>query len=720
MAGPWEAYQQKPPAGPWEAYQDQPATTGPLSGDALTELGSRYGLKRGGAERDDAFRARLRSKLRGVTQAREARADAGGTTELMTAVNQGLSLGLSDEIIGGVEAMLGGDYGESVARQREALRLGREDLPVTSLAAEVTGGAPAAIATGGSSAVIRGGGSLAGNVGRSAGVAGAYGAGYGFGAGENDVGERLQSATESGVLSVGLGVATPLVVAGVGRGYSVIADRLRSVFGGNKAQANIAARKVVQAIMRDNPGMTAEQALGQAQRNLQEIGPEAFLADTGENARSLTGAMARNPGEGKSIITKAVTERQKGVDTRRGAIQGGQQARIDKMLDRATPRIGSNSAAMGVGPIDDLPPKLRETTERLFKERSAAGRATYEKALAVKPVYSERLTDFVNDPITKRGFARGLELQRLEALAEGRKFNPNDYAVVDFNAAGDPVIGPVPNMKTYDAIHDGLAAIVKDETNDLTGRLTKRGVAVQRVHKKFLSEIDRINPAYAEARQAWAGPSKLLDATNSGFKFMSKSEFTNPEALAYQFGRMSKIEKDHFRVGAIQAIRDRVGETVRGGDATRVFLEKPGMRKKLQTVFGPRWPRLLRGLKGEKTMNETFAEITGNSRTAGRLAEDADAAIDPAPMLQATADVTRGQYVSALRSLLRGTYQGVKGRLTAPEPVRAEIARYLTSRETGGLTQGVEAAELSEEARLWIARALLTAEQASTGSRTER
>jgi hypothetical protein len=50
----------------------------------------------------------------------------------------------------------------------------------------------------------------------------------------------------------------------------------------------------------------------------------------------------------------------------------------------------------------------------------------------------------------------------------------------------------------------------------MTGRLSQEGVAIDKVRAAFLSKLDQINPDYAAARQAWAGPTVTQNAFNRG------------------------------------------------------------------------------------------------------------------------------------------------------------------------------------------------------------
>lgn len=126
-------------------------------------------------------------------------------------------------------------------------------------------------------------------------------------------------------------------------------------------------------------------------------------------------------------------------------------------------------------------------------------------------VWNPRIQQFLDDPIMRGGINRGLEIQRLEAVADGKPFNPSEYAVIGMDDSGQPIVGSVPNMRLLDAGKRGLDAIIRDNQNQVTGQLTDYGKAVYKFNKAFVGQIDNANPAYQAAR---ANFGSLADAKN--------------------------------------------------------------------------------------------------------------------------------------------------------------------------------------------------------------
>src|SRR3546814_17876344 len=88
-----------------------------------------------------------------------------------------------------------------------------------------------------------------------------------------------------------------------------------------------------------------------------------------------------------------------------------------------------------------------------------------------------------------------------------------------FNDAGDVVFEETPaNMRTLDYIKRGLDDVLERYRDPTTGRLVmdNTGRAIDQTRRALLDELDNINPDYATASAAWAGPSQTMDSLNTG------------------------------------------------------------------------------------------------------------------------------------------------------------------------------------------------------------
>lgn len=650
---------------------------------------------------------------------------AGG---MLRSVNQFIPF--ADEVASGVNTAIGynpskgsyfdygpgASYGKNLAAERGALKEFRQDYPYDAMAGEAAPG----LATGAglakaaasrvptvagrmAKALTPAGGSVAGNIMRGASSAAVPGYAYGFAAGEGGAANRMESGQNSALLAALLGGGFTGAAEAAPRAWNAGGRLLKRVTGSQGlAQQSPALRKLAKTIMSGNPDMSPDEAMVHARMRLEELGPEAVMGDINDEARLLTGTVYRQGDAPAAVIRNKVIPRQEGVrDPATGALQGGQAGRVGEALDD----LGS--------------PRLTARQAKLYQERSAAGREAFEEALDTGPIYSDRLKQFTDDPVMKGGFARGLELERLDALANNRPFDPHKYGVTGFNEAGDPVLGKVPTMRTYQAMKEGLSAQIADEMDDF-GRLSKRGVALQKVLDKYLEELDAFNPAYAQARQAWAGPSQQLDASRQGFRFMRKGEFANSDELAARLEKMTPDEKHHFRIGAIQALRDKMGETVRRGDVTKHLAGKPELERKIRLAFGDDrlFRRYINAMENEGEMFKLYSEITGGSQTQQRQAAARSLQGEPAGAAGAALDVMANAPTrpisTALGAIPRAGRAAIEWARKMPEGQRLELAKALMGRDVGALTQQAVIANMSDEARRRLIQALTGANIAAT------
>ena len=224
---------------------------------------------------------------------------------------------------------------------------------------------------------------------------------------------------------------------------------------------------------------------------------------------------------------------------------------------------------------------------------------------------------------------------------------------------------------------------------------------------------------YAQARSLAADKFSQKRAIDAGLNFMRGSEFRNPQELARSVEGMGQQERHLFRVGAAQAIKERLGGLVARADATKKIKDIPALEQKILLAFGDdkTFSKYIDMLNSERQMFDTYGAIRGGSQTAERLAADADTAVDPGALAAAGVDLASNPWNPM--AWLRGA-KAVSGRAAAqaktPEPVRRELAKILMGQDTTPLNSQMQAQVTSEAQKRNLTR-LLTQGAIVTGPR---
>ena len=500
------------------------------------------------------------------------------------------------------------------------------------------------------------------------------GALYGFGNAEGDLGDRAKGAVTGGLVGGAVGAAAAPVVDATATGLRYLADQTIGRLGTNNQQS-VAARKLVEAMQRD--GLTPQQAA----TKLAEIGPDAIMADLGSNSQALAGAVTRAPGQGKSALTDFVTARQEGTRDINNVLQGAQSQRVMSGIDNL------------------IPDKVDQTLKATQAQRARAG-MNYERA-KLDPV--NNLVDIspvvksLDDEIatSKGGIRTGLErVKNLLVDNEGR-----------------------PEV-TIDALHQAKIAI-DDLMSSGEGKSSMGRVAQNRIkdyQSQLLNAIETSGPAgaqYATGRGATAAAWRTQEALESGAAFMSRNEFGSAKEMAATLAKMTPEDQHAFRMGAAQAIKGKLGDLNVRSDSTKRVMDIPALEDKIRAAFGDQqtFKRYIDLLKGERQMFNTYAEVTGNSRTAARQLADADLNNDPGGKAQAVLGIAANPANPMNYLRAAGQFLGdAKARAATPEPVRDEIAKLLMMNDpltNPRLTRSLQSVQMSQANRTALSRALL-------------
>ena len=587
------------------------------------------------------------------------------------ATNAGLSYALNplfddkDQLTGSI----GDRYAKSLAMQQGADQQFSAQHPIVDTSAKVAGSVASMIpAMAAAPAAFGLTGGLAGRIAAGVGSNAALG---GIDAATRDGGDPLAAAGWGGIVggavpiagTLARGVAAPLV--------SNIMARVNPEGFANSQFA----RGVIES------GKTPQQ-IGQEVADANAAGQPLTVADAmGNPGQRMLSTVARAPGEGRTQVVNFLNNR-----------QAGQGERVGDILD----------AGLGAGNT------ARQTVDQLTEQARRESAPLYQEALDKQPVWNNRMQQFFDDPVTAQGLKEGVGVQRLESLATGQKFDPSDYAITHFNEAGDPQISGVPNMRTVNLIKKGWDQTLEQYRDPTTGRLAldEKGRALDQVRRSFLSEVDGLNPVYAQARAAYAGPAQVRDAVGAGAQAATRGRAADNIA---RFQALTDPSKQGYRVGYADT---RVGAIERAPQGTNVV--RPLTSQKAQQELGelslhqgPVQPGqvapMQQALNREQTMFETRQQALGGSRTADNLA-DADAlGIDPSVV----GHLISGNYGGAVKSLIHAGSRAVTG--NTPQ-VRQAVAQIL-------LQHGATPAALDAMVGQTVAKLQMVQTLARTGGR---
>jgi hypothetical protein len=514
-------------------------------------------------------------------------------------------------------------------------------------------------------------------------------------------------------------------------------DQAGAMLDAPKPSLQDKAAKIVLARIAANSaagGPTAQDMLDLAVSAEKKGIPLAPVDVGGKSVQALAGKVYRQGGEAQSIIKNALTQRDAGAGERLNrtvsdalgagsvretaktlaearsmnarplwekAMAGGSMAPLQQSLEKQVAELGEvgtkaqkeitkSQGYLGRLTRKDVSAKqyhndniaqqqaiLREAQAKqqglvtMLERAKADGTANAPGA-----VWSPRLQQFMDEPIVRAGINRGLKIERQTALAEGRPMNPTDYAIVGMEN-GEPVVGTVPTMKLLQTAKEGIDRVMEtpEMRDPLTGRLTKDGIAVDKVRRAFLGELDRLNPDYKAARDQWSGDTSSIQALKTGQEILQHA----PEEIREMVGAMTDNERQFARLGAAGMLKEMVNKAGVHANEARLLVRSQHMKDQLLPLFESeaKYKDFIDSVMHEQSMFETNYQVMGNSLTAERAAEDKAAGMLPAgmaPSAKAAAALAAGRYGAAVGHAIQAVKEG-RGAVN-PE-LNAAIARIL-------------------------------------------
>lgn len=548
---------------------------------------------------------------------------------------QGLSFGFSDEAEAAARAraVSGPRYEQELARVRAGIKQYEEQYPVRSFAGEALGGLGptvvgllAAPFTGGTSAVVPAARTaqmatqipgLTSRILRGTGIGATTGAISGAGTAEGGLEDRTLGAALGTVTGGVFGGATPAVTSVLGAGTR------RAGEAAGILQPQDAARRAQEIIARSiaREGLTPEQLAARQAATVRRLGVrDETIADIGgEGVRRLArGAMAI-PQSAETETRQMLTER----------------------MVAAGPRIIKDITDLtAVGARD-----LDEVANDIVTRRSLLSTPFYDQARAAGQIES-----FAIDNLLKKSKDIQTAIANARRLPEYADLPDNDMVMLD---------------KAYKYVGD-LAESAKrsgerERFRDLEALRTQLRTAI----------TDKV-PVYGKALDTFSGESMLFDALNSGRdKFLRKT----PAEVRRELDQFAdEGQKQMYRLGAIQTLRDEIYGMRETADVASKFLNDRNMKDRFRLIFNStgEYEDFIKNLQREQSMARTRGMIEGGSPTT-RIAQEIGEIEGPAP----------SEIISAGTQMARGDLMGGGARMLGQlvprmQGIDANVAEQIT------------------------------------------
>lgn len=551
-------------------------------------------------------------------------------------VAQGASFGMADEASAFVRSLV--DWGQTGAPISDTYGMYLSDMakdrerygqsnPIESFMLELTGGGLTGV-VGAAKATAPKFLANAPNWMKTMLGGGVFGGLYGFGA--SDPGERLQGAMTGSV--TGAALTPPLAWAG-GRVIGGLSYLGQKLFNKLRETPQKQARDILRKAIEDE-GLTP----AEASAIYRELGEEGRLIDVGENTRAVGRAVADQPGAGKAQMKNVLDER-----------QAGQQGRIVESLYERTGLRNTDADAF----LSKVHAERKAQADPLYK-------AAYEGGINRTP----ELDAVLERPVIKQAMKRGETIARNEGMPPDSEFgllNRINYAKMKLDSQ-----------------------IAKDIRR--AGKVTPEIRAKIQAKNDMLAIVDELNPEYAQARQLWSDASTLEDAVRMGQSLFKM----RPKEIEFVTRSMTDGELQSFKMGAVDAVQDMLGNVDNNFDSVRRLVGKDALRKRMRFLFDSdeSFNRFSDDLIREVRFMRTRQVVSGGSPTSQNLA--GDRALDLTAEGQAFLSTdTTGKMLMALRKLIGKQkvtpelLEEITGHLMNKGMSDAQVMQLLTSGRVG-------------------------------------
>jgi hypothetical protein len=493
----------------------------------------------------------------------ERKPESSGLGAAVRTAGQGLTFGFGDEIEAGLRTGFGlmGDYDEAVKDVRDDIDIFRRNNPEAALALEIGGGLLTGGAGGARALASAAGRKIASKIG-TAGTAGLVGAGEGalagFGAGDGDLNKRLEGAGAGALFGGAIGAGAPALI---NTGKKAVNRALFASGMKSDDAARIAAdRKVLEKL--EGAGKTPEAVQGDLDALRADGVADPMIIDVaGRKTQGLARASAVVSDEGTDIAQKALDDR---------ALDMG-----DRIADDVFEVMGSGKSSA-------------DALDEIAQRQAANAGNDYDAAFNAngKPVtvpVTESLKDLLSLPAFDEAVEQANKLAMIDRvglpsakdLIAGKKIENLSVQELHYIKMGlDEVMGLGKRGQSKTSIGRGLERGLKKARAELID-------IIDNASPKVLDDAGNEVSAYKIARNKFAGDARLREAIEQGEGFFTMKANDLDDAL----NKMSDSEKEAFRIGVAQAVRNSVDNIGDMADAGKKIFGKKKQRKMLRKAF---------------------------------------------------------------------------------------------------------------------------------------
>lgn len=569
----------------------------------------------------------------------------------------------------GIGLVAGDDAAQAVRATSKAME---EENPGQSMALGVGGAATGSVAMGAAvlpkvapmipgSNILRA--ALAGIAGGATGAS--EGAIYGYG--DQTDGGRAKNAVTGALWGGALGGVFSGGGSAIADGVERLAKRYKrldtSVIAEEFGMSKPAARAF--------KGALAGEDLTKARSILDELGDEAMVADAGPAAGAMLDAVSQSGGQAGRIAREAVD---------------GRITRMAPQVQKAFDKAFGN------------PMGTREAFSGIAKRTAPARQRAYDAAMGASIDYADgagRNIEAVLERVPSKTLRAAIDEANEAMQAEGIK---NLQIMAEIADDGAVTFREMPNVRQLDQIKRGLQAIAEGETDQITGKISARGLRARNLARALRDAVVEAVPSYKKALAV--GQDKI--AEESAFRLGQRlfSQHTSLETVQELMQDVSPRAADSAKAGVRQFIENslsHVRRTITDGNteareamtAIKMFSSRANREKLVELLGREDARKVLISIDQMTQALELRAMLAQNSKTAVRQAIQGEVAEIAAP--NALEHLARGELSGAAKrtvSLLTGAGPDLPAE--RKQALFEEIARALTARKGDSARHAIE------------------------------